>query len=118
MEQHENEIEIAQLERRLESTDFIIESYSENAREHLANAVATMKRAIEDAERELARLNAADSNYTPTKVANRILHAFAWGHANATTSIESASNDGESIAAAKVQRAEILTVLNAAREAK
>jgi hypothetical protein len=58
------------------------EDMKARAAEQLGNAVKTMREACDKAERDLTT---GDSN-----ACQRVLHSFAWGFANASSSIESA----------------------------
>lgn len=70
---------------------------NERAVKNLNAAIATMRNACEDAAREVAR--------GPDEVAvQRVLHAFAWGFANASSGIESAMAAIEDAHAIEVDR--------------
>jgi hypothetical protein len=63
-----------------------IEDTSENARDAARQAIKTMRKFVDDAEREINR----PGEFTEKQVM-AVMHAFNWGNANASTDLENAS---------------------------
>ena len=59
-------------------------------RELLKQAIETMRYYMDTASREIDR-----DDITDERMIERVLHAFGWGHANATSSLINAVNDLE-----------------------
>ncbi|HEY3325047.1 MAG TPA: hypothetical protein VGP72_31630 [Planctomycetota bacterium] len=78
------------LASRIETRTYILASERENADKEIAQAIATMERAVEDAKR-----CAKETDRSSIRKTLAVMHALAWGHANATSNLENALTSAE-----------------------
>jgi len=63
-------------------------------RENLAEAIATMRRFLDDTERTVAySLTEGANTFSPSNAVQNVIHQLAWGNANASTLVQAAMRD-------------------------